>query len=928
MRLFKGLSASKFKYSIHFELTILCLAILLTSSLGIGLFSFFTAKAELELSGQIILENGVKMAKEAINQKVKMVALGVQSLPEAQEDIKEFVLGPKNKDGTRPINRTINLGKNGYIFILSRHADEIAHPSIEGQNTWLTKDMSGRDFYVAQDIIDKALHGGGFTYYSWKYPYTEQIVPKVAYAEYDPNWDWIIVSSTYMDDFNSGAYRILAVIAYIFLALLAFGLILIYWISRHISRPLKTIANTMSQFDVVQSNYPIITLKQKNEIGLLAKSFNQMARNLTEEYAKRIATENELMNSTKSLNDSMIEKECMYDELLLSKEKFQKVFQHAADAIGLIRFRDGEFLEVNDAFYNILGFKQEQVIGHTSEEFELWEENEQRSEMYERLNRDERIENLITVWRTAEGLLRTGLLSLELIEIEGDRCIIFVWHDYTDRKAVEDALQLAYESLEIKVEQRTVELAIEKDRAEAASKAKSVFLANISHELRTPLNAILGFSQIMARDSKFPEVYRDKLNIILNSGDHLLNLINNVLDLARIESGRNSFESKDFDIGSMLNEIILMLKMKAEAKGIDLFLDQSSSFPRFVNTDPVKLRQVIINIAGNAVKFTKEGHVSIKLSLQSHVSEEHKLILFFEISDTGPGIPTEDLERIFSPFEQSTASSDTASTGLGLAIAREYINMLGGSVTVASEAGKGTTFRFTVTCEAVNAEGIEGITQGKSFIAGFEGADRFRLLIVEDNAENRLFLKQLLAPHGFQLSMAENGFEAIALAQELQPHLILMDRRMPFMDGLQATEEIRRMELLPEPKIIAVTAHAYAEEQKEMLDAGCDAFIRKPVREQELFQTIGTLLGIECHYAREMSDAAPSERMGERLAANATAQISGELKDALRQAVLEADLDEMLVLIGKLEEIDLHMANVLKGMAQRYEYEAILKELD
>ncbi len=910
----KARSLLKIKYSIHLELTILCLAILLISSMGIGLFSFFTAKKELDLSGQIILKNGVKMAREAINQKVKMVGSGLQSLPNAQEDIKEFVLGPKRSDGTRPINRTIDLGKNGYIFILSRNADEIAHPSIEGQNTWLTKDMSGRDFYVAQDIIKRALNGGGFTYYSWKYPYSEEIVPKVAYAEYDPNWDWIIVSSSYMDDFNRGAYRIVGVILYTFLALLAFGLVMIYWISRHISRPLRSIAETMDQFDAGHSDQPRIQLKHRNEIGLLASSFNQMAQNLTDEYGRRVATENE--------------KDRMFDELLRSKEKFQKVFQHAADAIGLIRLQDGEFLEVNDAFYSIFRLQPLQVIGHSSIEFKLWASNDERALVYEKLTRDERVENLITLWQTAEGQIRTGLLSTEVIEINRERCIIFVWHDYTDRKAAEDALLKAYDSMEQKVQQRTVELAIEKDRAEAASKAKSVFLANISHELRTPLNAILGFSQIMARDPYFPENYREKLGIILKSGDHLLNLINNVLDLARIESGRNSIEYKDFDIGGMLNEIILMLRVKAEAKGIELFIDQSSSFPRFVNTDPVKLRQIIINIAGNAVKFTQRGHVSIKLSLQGHMNEAKKMVLLFEISDTGPGVPSEDLDRIFSPFEQSTASSDAASTGLGLAIAREYINMLGGSITVASEVGKGTTFRFHVSCEEVDAEHIEEITNEKAVIAGFEGADHYKVLIVEDNFENRLFLRQLLEPQGFELMVAENGFEAIALVEEFRPHLILMDRRMPAMDGIEATREIRRMALLPEPKIIAVTAHAYAEEQQEMLDAGCDAFLKKPIREQELFHAISSQLGIGCRYCQTVDSMRSSVPMNEPHGEEWTVRIPEELKEALRWAVLVADLDEILELILKLAEIDQNTANVLNALAQRYEYEAILEKLD
>lgn len=396
-------------------------------------------------------------------------------------------------------------------------------------------------------------------------------------------------------------------------------------------------------------------------------------------------------------------------------------------------------------------------------------------------------------------------------------------------------------------EQKLVEAALISARAEAeaANKAKSQFLANMSHELRTPMNAILGFSQIMARSPGRSPQDRENLGIILKSGDHLLNLINNVLDLAKIEAGKIQFEPQDFDLGDLINEVISLLQVRAEAKGLQLTFDQSSSFPGFVKTDPGKLRQILINIAGNSIKFTERGGVSIKAALCQTEANDDKLRLQFEVTDTGPGIPAEDLEKIFKPFEQATAKSATPGTGLGLTISREFINLMGGSIVVDSMVGKGTTFRFTIRAERAAADHLPQLYPARTSIESIEGADRCKILIVEDQLENRMLMRRLLEPFGFPIREAENGRQGVDIAIEWEPDLILMDRRMPVMDGVDATREIRALKRPKPPVIIAVTAQAYAQERNEFLDAGCDAFLSKPFKDTGLFALIGKLLPVK-----------------------------------------------------------------------------------
>ncbi|MBU0490823.1 MAG: response regulator [Chloroflexi bacterium] len=513
--------------------------------------------------------------------------------------------------------------------------------------------------------------------------------------------------------------------------------------------------------------------------------------------------------------------------------------------------------------------------------------------------------------------------------------------------------------LEIQVQERTSELretlaelnrskeAAEQAQhaAETANRAKSVFLANMSHELRTPMNAVLGFTQLMTRDTNLTPAQRANLGIINRSGEHLLGLINDVLEMSKIEAGRAVLSEQSFDLHRLLDGLEEMFLLRAERKGLALTFERDPAVPQYVQTDEGKLRQVLMNLIGNAIKFTPKGGVKLRIASRAvHTREVPSAVplhpasealvcqLQFEVQDTGLGIASEDIGRIFDPFVQTASEQQSQEgTGLGLSISRQFVRLMGGDITVTSAPGQGSTFAFAVLAKIVDESAVPTARPTRRVIGLERGQPTYRLLIVDDKEENRQLLVSLLAPLGFQVREAINGREAIEIWDEWEPHLICMDMRMPVMDGYEATRRIKATTKGQATVIMAVTASALEEDRDIILSEGCDAYIRKPFQEAELFDALTKHLGVCFVYGEpELQDPPPDARAHLASKEADTELIAGlralpaHLLADLRQATVKADWNHIQSLIDEIREPAPALADALTDLARQFEYRKIL----
>lgn len=490
---------------------------------------------------------------------------------------------------------------------------------------------------------------------------------------------------------------------------------------------------------------------------------------------------------------------------------------------------------------------------------------------------------------------------------------------HTRLKQINEQLQQ-----EITVRKQTEQaLLAAKNDAEAANRAKSVFLANMSHELRTPMNAVLGFSQLLQRDKDLTDKQLESLNIINNSGKHLLSLINEVLDMAKIEAGKVIIENHSFDLNALICNTMDMMNERAEEKGLKLLLEQGSDFPRFINSDESKLQQILINLIGNAIKYTKKGCVTVQLSVQELKPPE--CLLICTIQDTGVGIAEPDLPLIFDSFVQVGEEASHQGSGLGLPITQQYAELMGGQISVNSQIGKGSVFTLELPVIRVEQAEVVHKTGNELSVQGLEaGQPPYRVLIVEDQLENRLLLKKLLESVGFEVFEAVNGQEGVEQFIRWQPHFIWMDKRMPVMDGIAATEKIRALENGKDVKIVAITASVFAEQQQAFWKAGINDLVNKPFREAEIFNCMAKQLGVRYTYQESTNEDHTSV---EPLSIERLKQLSVAIKTELQNAITSLDVEQSLIVIESIKTIDAPLAELLTQHVNQFDFETIAKLL-
>ncbi|BAU64988.1 histidine kinase [Stanieria sp. NIES-3757] len=472
------------------------------------------------------------------------------------------------------------------------------------------------------------------------------------------------------------------------------------------------------------------------------------------------------------------------------------------------------------------------------------------------------------------------------------------------------------------------QLEIKAKEAETANHAKSLFLANMSHELRTPLNAILGFAQLMERDERLTSSQQESLAIINRSGEHLLNLINDVLEMSKIEAGRIMVNQESFDLHQLLQTIREMFQFRAESKQLSFNFVLAPDVPQYIVSDCRKLRQVLINLLSNAIKFTAQGGVTLRVtSVMAPASltvesEKQPITIYFEVTDTGKGIAPEELQHLFQPFVQTATGIETeGGTGLGLSISSQFVELMGGKIEAKSKVGEGSTFSFQIQATLSNASVLKSQSEVKIEHIAPNQPD-YRILVVDDQEANCQLLAKLLQTVGFQTQIANNGQEAIAIWQAWQPHLIWMDMRMPIMDGYTATEKIKQY---PDCNtiIIALTASAFEEQRAKILTAGCDDFVRKPFQETIIFEKIAQHLGVKYIYQEETRLDSTSLVATEDLSF-----MSAQWIEQLQQAAIAVDADSLTELISQIPATHHPLALQLTELVDNYDFDAIIDLTD
>ncbi|MBN8704297.1 MAG: PAS domain S-box protein [Bacteroidetes bacterium] len=593
------------------------------------------------------------------------------------------------------------------------------------------------------------------------------------------------------------------------------------------------------------------------------------------------ATDSEIRQVLRRLRRELgleVEVHRLQNELVISRkqeEKFKKILQSTPDAIVIVDGQ-GVITFTNDQTQSLFGYLPDELIGQTLEilipDHHRHQHPAHREKFMHKPNARPMGTGLDLMCRRKDGTHLTVEVSLSPIMTETGIQIASAIRDVTPRKMAEEEIKRA------------------RDEAQNANKAKSEFLANMSHELRTPLNAILGYSQILEKDKTLLTSQREGLEIIRRSGEHLLTLINDILDLSKIESGHMELHRFDFDFIDFLESIAEVARLRAREKGIAFIFEKLSDLPAAVHSDEKKLRQILFNLLSNAVKFTDEGGVAFKVGY-------HEGKIRFQIEDTGVGIAPEKVEELFLPFHQvGDKARHVEGTGLGLAISQRLAKMLDSEVKIKSIPGEGSTFWFEI--DLVEVEGFTAAPKvNERSVIGYSG-ERKRVLIVDDKWENRSVLVKMLTPLGFEIMEAKDGFECLNKVVHFKPHVILLDLRMPEMDGFEVARRVRDTRRKSETVIIAVSASVFEHNREDSVRSGCDDFIAKPFQLSRILGLLQSHLSISWVYENELTEETETRNLP---AEHSFIIISEKFSEAIYQAAMMGDVEELLIIADRME---------------------------
>ncbi|MGC1307085.1 MAG: ATP-binding protein [Phormidesmis sp.] len=762
-------------------------------------------------------------------------------------------------------------------------------------------------------------------------PYFIQINPWQ--DEFGLNWLIVVMvpESNFMAQIQAGN-RTTALLC---LAAVALSAGLAVWTARRISAPvLELSAASQTLLEASRQKFANGKLNARltsggiNEIRVLATSFEQMSDHLQMSYAQLEDYSQSLEVKVKERTEAL-EKEIRISkrataQLLASEHKYRTLHEGIQDAVLLLNAK--EIVDCNLTALRIFGCdRKPELYGKTPVDFSPDSQPDGRrsatvlASIMAKVLQSETC-NFEWMHQRKNGQPFPAEVWLTAVTIEGEPMVQAVVKDITVRKRAE------------------AEIIRAKEEAEVANRAKSRFLANMSHELRSPLNAILGFAQIIERSDNLSAEHSNNIGIISRSGEHLLSLINNVLDMSKIEAGRTTLAPVNFNLHQLLDDLRDMFWLSAREKQLRLTFSHTPDLPTYVRADQGKLRQILINLINNAIKFTDAGSVTVKAGLQAGSDDTSHTILSFEIIDTGVGIAANELKQVVAPFVQSQSTQGTQEgTGLGLSISEQFVKLMGGEMTIESQEQSGTRVAFMI--QAAIAENIPlGETVSRRVIALAAGQPSYRILIVDDKRDNRKLMVKLFEPLGLDLKEAQNGQAAVAICHNWQPHLVWMDLRMPVMDGFEATRQIRQT-VRPQnkgstksviPKIIALSASSFQSDQDDAIAAGCDAFIRKPFRTDEIFETMAQQLGLRYRYASEPTEkGAKAHDQGSlhadrQITGAALAVLSTQQLNELEAATLRLQWDRISLIIDSIQAQDANLAAALTGCIHDFRYRQIL----